>query len=357
MKLSLAENIRSLRKQRKMTQEKLAEALGVTVGAVYKWESGQSQPELNLLVELADFFDTSVDVLLGYKMKNNSIDSSMKLISTYCQSMDPLALTEAEKALAKYPNSFQVNYTCASVYLLYGASNHDQSNLQRAQQLYEEAKTLLPQNDNPQISESIITGNQALALFLLGDSEKCIEALKQNNAGGIFNGEIGAISAIYRNNQQEAATYLSEALTDGVGILFTAVVGYVFLYRNRKDWKSAQEIIQWGMELLNGLNAAAKPGVLAKSHAELLVLLGYIQMKLNLKEEAFESLRKACVMAREFDATPDYSLSTIRFSENTEQSVAIDLFGAAAYDSIREIISLLNEEELTAKWKEITEND
>ena len=42
MKLSLSENIRSLRKQRKMTQEKLAEALGVTVGAVYKWESGDS---------------------------------------------------------------------------------------------------------------------------------------------------------------------------------------------------------------------------------------------------------------------------------------------------------------------------
>ena len=69
MKLSLSENIRSFRKQRKMTQEKLAEALGVTVGAVYKWESGQSQPELNLLVEMADFFDISVDALLGYRIK------------------------------------------------------------------------------------------------------------------------------------------------------------------------------------------------------------------------------------------------------------------------------------------------
>ena len=76
MKLSLAENIRTLRKQRKLTQEKLAEALGVTVGAVYKWESGQSQPELNLLVEMADFFDTSVDVLLGYRMKDNSLDAA-----------------------------------------------------------------------------------------------------------------------------------------------------------------------------------------------------------------------------------------------------------------------------------------
>ena len=64
MKLSLSENIRSFRRQRKLTQEKLAEALGVTVGAVYKWESGQSQPEQNQLVIITDFFDTSVDVLL-----------------------------------------------------------------------------------------------------------------------------------------------------------------------------------------------------------------------------------------------------------------------------------------------------
>lgn len=68
MKLKLSENIRVYRKQRKLTQEKLAEALGVTVGAVYKWESGLSQPELSMIVELADFFDISVDVLLGVSM-------------------------------------------------------------------------------------------------------------------------------------------------------------------------------------------------------------------------------------------------------------------------------------------------
>ena len=71
MKIMLAENIRQFRKERKLTQEKLAEALGVTVGAVYKWESGQSQPELATLMEIADFFDISVDLLLGYHIYEN----------------------------------------------------------------------------------------------------------------------------------------------------------------------------------------------------------------------------------------------------------------------------------------------
>ena len=67
----LAENIRTFRKARSLTQEQLAEVLGVTTGAVYKWEARLSQPELGMLMELADFFDTSVDVLLGYEMKDN----------------------------------------------------------------------------------------------------------------------------------------------------------------------------------------------------------------------------------------------------------------------------------------------
>lgn len=70
----LAENIRVLRKERFLTQEQLAEVLGVTTGAVYKWEAKLSQPELNMVMELADFFDTSVDVLLGYEMKDNHLE-------------------------------------------------------------------------------------------------------------------------------------------------------------------------------------------------------------------------------------------------------------------------------------------
>ena len=45
MRIKLAENIKSFLKERKMTQEQLAEALGVTVGAVHKWEKDLSTPD------------------------------------------------------------------------------------------------------------------------------------------------------------------------------------------------------------------------------------------------------------------------------------------------------------------------
>ena len=65
MENRIADQIRFYRKQKGLTQEQLAEAMGVSVAAVSKWEQGQSLPEIPMLMELADFFDLSVDALLG----------------------------------------------------------------------------------------------------------------------------------------------------------------------------------------------------------------------------------------------------------------------------------------------------
>ena len=55
MEIGLAKNIRAFRKQRALTQEQLAEVLGVSTGAVYKWEADLSTPELGPILEMADY--------------------------------------------------------------------------------------------------------------------------------------------------------------------------------------------------------------------------------------------------------------------------------------------------------------
>ena len=70
MKHEFSDRLRFCRRQRGLTQEQLAEAMGVSVAAVSKWELGQSVPELETLLELADFFDLSVDALLGFRLRD-----------------------------------------------------------------------------------------------------------------------------------------------------------------------------------------------------------------------------------------------------------------------------------------------
>ena len=65
--LRLADNLIRLRRGKKLTQEQLADFIGVTKASVSKWEKGQTLPDILLLPELASFFDVSVDALLGYE--------------------------------------------------------------------------------------------------------------------------------------------------------------------------------------------------------------------------------------------------------------------------------------------------
>ena len=62
--MSLSEKILSLRTQLGLSQEDLAEKLGVSRQSVSKWETGQSVPDLDKLIKLADLFGISVDELV-----------------------------------------------------------------------------------------------------------------------------------------------------------------------------------------------------------------------------------------------------------------------------------------------------
>ena len=54
-----------LRKEKSMSQEKLAKRIGVSRSAVAMWETGASQPDNETLVKLADMMSTTTDYLLG----------------------------------------------------------------------------------------------------------------------------------------------------------------------------------------------------------------------------------------------------------------------------------------------------
>ena len=99
MQVKLSENIKKFRKERRMTQEQLAEAMGVSVSAVYKWESNQSTPDIRLILELADLFHTSTDVLLGYGWQDKNAAAALERIKSLTKEKAyGEAVTEAEKA-------------------------------------------------------------------------------------------------------------------------------------------------------------------------------------------------------------------------------------------------------------------
>lgn len=75
----LAEHIYFLRKQKNMTQEELATALGVSGQAVSKWESAQCCPDITLITKIADIFEVSIDELMDHKPTTGNEDFLLSL--------------------------------------------------------------------------------------------------------------------------------------------------------------------------------------------------------------------------------------------------------------------------------------
>lgn len=67
MSLKLGRKIRELRKSRNISQEVLAQYLGVSFQAVSKWENDTAMPDVMLIPAIASFFDVSTDDLFDYK--------------------------------------------------------------------------------------------------------------------------------------------------------------------------------------------------------------------------------------------------------------------------------------------------
>lgn len=65
------DNLIQLRKLKQLTQEDVAEAVGVSRQAIAKWESGETMPDLGKCKMLADLFDVSLDDLANYEPEEN----------------------------------------------------------------------------------------------------------------------------------------------------------------------------------------------------------------------------------------------------------------------------------------------
>lgn len=353
MQIRLAENIRALRRQHRFTQEQLAESLGVTPGAVYKWEAGLSQPELAIIVELADLFDTSVDVLLGYEVKDNRRQTTAERLRRYRTEKDRAGLAEAEKALQKYPNDFEIVYRSAGLYRVFGIVEGDEALLRRVLPLLEKARLLLPQNTDPQINETVLYAETAQTLLALGEADKAVSLWKTHNAGGFYSHIIGSTLSSSCDRPQEALPFLSDALLTACANLVNIVVGYLNVYYKQQDFAATEAIIRWGLDTFGGLKDAGKPCFLDKVNASMLVCLAGAQKNCGEPDAAAASLRQARALAAQFDAAPDYRGDALRFVSGGEPAGIYDDLGATAMDGVRKTVRDLDDAELLAWWKEL----
>ncbi len=137
MKLEFGEKVRSLRTERGLTQEKLADFLGVSFQAVSKWERGDTVPDIYMLPSIASFFGVSIDYLLSYDVnREKEIAEYEEKYYALWQAHDCETLVAVMKeSVARYPSEYRLLVRYLNALVLY-AQNQNQVLIEERNEIF-----------------------------------------------------------------------------------------------------------------------------------------------------------------------------------------------------------------------------
>lgn len=113
--MNIGEKIKILRKEKDITQEKLATYLNVSCQAISKWENGTASPDISLIIPIANFFNITIDELFDRDAEKRKIEIDEFLNKASYLAQRGLVREQIqlwERAVSKYPN----NYLCLTQY-------------------------------------------------------------------------------------------------------------------------------------------------------------------------------------------------------------------------------------------------
>lgn len=107
MELYIGDKIRELRKQKKLSQEQLADRIGVSFQAVSKWENHVALPDITLVPVIAGIFGVSTDELLAYDLKEreNAVNAICDQAYLFRESDPTKAREILQNGLEQFPDN------------------------------------------------------------------------------------------------------------------------------------------------------------------------------------------------------------------------------------------------------------
>lgn len=369
MNLSLSTNIAKLRREHSMTQEQLAEALGVTFASVSKWERGVATPELGLIARMADIFGVSLDALVGYEVIDRSAEALEKQILDLQRSKQyDEAIARAEKALLRYPNDFRIVRQTGELYAVSGIETENKKHLRRCIELLERSVLLLSQNSDPEISEVSIKNEVAQCYIVLGDTEKGVDILKKYNVSGINNALIAialtgndiTYTATPEFDLDNALSYMVGALASFMTDSLRTMLAYANYFKKKGDYAAARESLVWLTDMLESLKIdKSKSCYLDKAVAPCYAECAHLSLVLGESEKINMYMQKAYNSAKLYDSAPITSLDNIKFCiGDSDNTVTYDDLGLTANEAVvKQITKAGKDTRLYEIWQVLALND
>ena len=352
MNIKIGAIIKKLRAENNITQETLANAIGVTPQAISRWESEGGYPDIELLPALADFFSVSTDELLGYKLSEReqelaNIKKEMERLAEVGSIEERVAY--ARNAFAHYPNDYEIRDNLAVCLYFVWEETHDEA-------LFKEIESLLGLVANECNDENTRYDAINTLITLYGEvkqSEKAKEWVNRLTpmkyrretalSGGIGDGK----TKFYIQDE-------IDKLTDALGLAIRNLVLNEDLPNDPSTWESKIEMLRISNQLylmIYGDGLMFHHNRLSFNHW----LISTYQMSLGKTEDAMESLEKMCNHAVSYDISyqndhgkhftsflvdtqvyPEKNRDFHELTEHTHCHYMLDRLQHGRYDGIRQ---------------------
>lgn len=351
MSICFGENLKKLRKSKDLTQEALAEFLGMSFQAISKWERGDTYPDITMLPIIASFFGVTVDSLLGI----NAIEEEKK-INEYCEKYSRLLsenkLVQARDMLKKATCEFPGNYDLLSKYL--NALIYAQSEDSYLISIKAEVQRIYNTVQNYCTVDSIRIWTQKIMCRYLRD----ISIIKNSGVDIAEAEKILEQMPVMQNTRDYEAMYMyphddkKRAVACANGISEMLRLFGEIMNRKYKSFLDADDNITEAY--LNLVEVVMPDGDYGKSHYLMVIHNQRLGVKKYLsgdKKSALAHFKKALELAKRYDELPELLVHTSDAVKGLEfdKTKAYRFWEGSFYEDVKE--GLLSRPEFSEEFK------
>lgn len=320
--LKLGENLKKFRLQRELTQEQLADVLGVSAQAVSRWENGTTYPDITLLPTIVSYFEITLDELMG--MENWRSEEQLKELLGQLEENGSKGLIYENilllrDAVKTYPTNYELQFRLVNqlAFCEYkdGRGLSEEEKISFNREAAEIGNRILSHcTDGAIINQT--TQQLCYIYSSLGEKEKAIEyAKKLPNIGCT---DTVVLGDLYEGEQQK--THLKRAIKRYTSIFWCALINLADLgYRNEtmsdaeriEIMKKALAILELVFDDGDYLNYSGTVSITHRYIADLAMSEGDYELALS-------SLEKAAQFAVMSDTLPENARHTSLLVNNLE---------------------------------------
>ncbi|MCE5344186.1 MAG: helix-turn-helix domain-containing protein [Eubacteriales bacterium] len=299
--INIAKVLVTKRKEKGITQDELANYIGVSKASVSKWETGQSYPDITLLPPLAAYFNISIDDLMGYQpqMEKGAIRRLyFRLARDFAEKPSDTVFLECREIIRKYYACFPLLLKMAALFI-----NHHMliTGAEERAALLSEAATLCERVRTE--SGDVALGKEAVSLeaacrMLRSDPQGVLDLLGEQV--GLFSTDGALIGQAYQmlGNAEKAKETAQIGLYQHLVMLVGETATYLTLCA--EDKPRAAEIIRRTLIVCDAFQLEA---LHSNTMAQFYLAAAYADCRQGLVEDALAMLGRYTALCRRFSFT------------------------------------------------------